>query len=200
MFSFVRGGEVVDLAGRRLVFKNGKAWLLVGAGLLTVLILAAALTLFRLSPPVDPDTVHVLSQPIPADLLEPPAPNSAPTPAVNSSYQRAVDAQIASMDEAAGKPKPAPALPIPAAATVRLRVATVNASLNIRRGPSLQDRIVGGAAPNALLHASGRNGDNSWLRIETADGGTKGWVFADLTETLSGSVSNLPTVSAQTGN
>ena len=189
---------MVNLAGRRLAFKNGKAWLLVGAGLLAVLILAAALSLFRLSPPVDPDAVHILSRPIPADLLEPPAPQ--PAPAVNSAYQRAVEAQIASMDEEAGKPKPAPTLPVPAPATIRLRVATVNASLNIREGPSLQDRIVGAAAPNALLRASGRNGDHSWLRIETADGGAKGWVFADLTETLSGSVSSLPAVSAPTGN
>ena len=189
---------MVDLAGRRLVFKNGKAWLLVGAALLTILILAAALTLFRLAPDPDPDTIRVLSQPIPDDLLEPPPPVPAATPAINSSYRRAVDAQIASMDAEADEP--VLALPAPTAASVRLRVATVNASLNIRQGPSLQNRIVGSAAPGALLHASGRNGDATWLRIETAEGRTKGWVFADLTETLSGAVAALPAVSAQAGH
>ena len=188
---------MVDLAGRRLVFKNGKAWLLVGAALLTVLILAAALTLFRLAPGPDPDTIRVLSQPIPADLLEPPPPVPAATPAINSSYRRAIDAQIASMDAEAAPPEPALELPLPTVATVRLRVATVNASLNIRQAPSLQGRIVGSAAPDAVLQASGRNGDATWLRIASADGNTRGWVFADLTETLSGTVASLPAVSAQ---
>ena len=190
---------MVNLAGRRLVFKNGKAWLLVGAALLTVLILAAALTLFRLTPVPDPDTIRVLSPPIPADLLEPPPPVPAATPAINSSYRRAVDAQIASMDEAAAPPEPALALPIPTPATIRLRVATVNASLNIRQEPSLQGRIVGSAAPGSVLQASGRNGDATWLRIESSDGNTRGWVYADLTETLSGTVASLPAVSAQAG-
>ena len=200
MFSFVRGGHVVNLAGRRLVFKNGKAWLLVGAALLTVLILAAALTLFRVAPVQDPDTIRVLSQPIPADLLEPPPPVPAATPAINSSYRRAVDAQIASMDEEAAPPEPALVLPIPTTATIRLRVATVNASLNIRQEPSLQGRIVGSAAPDSVLQASGRNGDATWLRIESSDGNTRGWVYADLTETLSGAVASLPAVSAQAGD
>ncbi|MCE2467239.1 MAG: SH3 domain-containing protein [Caldilineaceae bacterium] len=185
-------GQVVDLAG-----KNGKAWLLVGDAQLTVLILAAALTLFRLAPGPDPDTIRVLSQPIPADLLEPPPPAPAATPAINSSYRRAVDAQIASMDPEAAPPEPALELPLPTSATVRLRVATVNASLNIRQAPSLQGRIVGSAAPGAVLQASGRNGDATWLRIASADGNTRGWVFADLTETLSGTVASLPAVSAQ---
>ena len=197
MFYFVRGASVVNLAGRRLVFKNGKAWLLIGTGLLLVLILAAALTLFRLAPDPDPDTIRVLSQPIPADLLEPPPPVPAVTPAINSAYRRAVDAQIASMDTEAARPQPAPALPLPTVATVRLRVATVNAGLNIRQEPSLQGRIVGSAAPGSVLHASGRTGDATWLRIESSDGSTRGWVFADLTETLSGAVASLPAVSAQ---
>ena len=190
----------MELAGHRLVFKNGKTWLLVGTGLLLVLILAAALSLFRLSPTPDPDIVQVLSRPIPADLLDPPAPIAAVTPDINSSYHRAVDAQIASMNEEADKPHPTVALPAPTLAAVRLRVATVNASLNIREGPSLQDRIVGAAAPNARLHASGRNANATWLRIESSENGTKGWVFADLTATLSGSVANLPVVAAQAGD
>lgn len=189
---------MVDLSGRRLVFKNGKAWLWVGAALLTILILTTALTLFRLAPVPDPDTIRVLSQPIPADLLEPSPPVPAATPAVNSSYRRAVDAQIASMGEEADEP--VLTLPAPATASIRLRVATVNASLNIRQGPSLQSRIIGSAAPGAILHASGRNREATWLRIESADGHTRGWVFADLTEALSGAVASLPAVSAQAGN
>ena len=124
----------------------------------------------------------------------------AATPAINSSYRRAVDAQIASMDEDAAQTKPTLVLPIPTSATVRLRVATVNASLNIRQEPSLQGRIVGSAAPGSILQASGRNGDATWLRIESSDGNIRGWVFADLTETLSGAVASLPAVSAQAGD
>lgn len=188
---------MVDLAGRRLVFKNGKAWLWVGAALLTILILAAALTLFRFAPVSEPDAIRVLSQPIPADLLEPPPTVPAATPAVNSAYHRAVDAQIASMDAEAAPPQPASVPPRPAAATVRLRVATVNASLNIRQEPSLQGRIIGSAAPDSVLQASGRNDDATWLRIASANGNTRGWIFADLTEILSGTVAGLPAVSAQ---
>ena len=188
----------MERTGRRLVVKNGKTWLWVGAALLTVLILAAALTLFRLAPVPDPDTIRVLSQPIPADLLEPPSPIPAATPAINSSYRRAVDAQIALMDEAAAKPASVP--PLPASATVQLRVTTVHANLNIRQEPSLEGRIVGSAAPGSILHASARNREATWLRIESSHGNTRGWVFAELTETLSGAVASLPAAAAQAGD
>jgi uncharacterized protein YraI len=104
------------------------------------------------------------------------------------------------MDAEAAPPEPALKLPIPTSATLRVRVTTVNASLNIRQEPSLQGRIVGSAAPGSVLQASGRNGDATWLRIESSEGNTRGWVFADLTETLSGTVANLPAVSAQAGD
>ncbi len=69
---------------------------------------------------------------------------------------------------------------------------TAKNNVNVRSGPSTNDGVVATLAAGETVTADGRNPDNTWLRVQLADG-TPGWVFGDLV-TVDGDVATLTLV------
>ncbi|MBZ0300448.1 MAG: SH3 domain-containing protein [Anaerolineae bacterium] len=65
----------------------------------------------------------------------------------------------------------------PALATVEI---TSGGSINVRSGPSTDNRVIGSLANGDTATANGRNQDGSWLRIQLPDSDALGWVYASL--------------------
>ncbi len=72
-------------------------------------------------------------------------------------------------------PVQALAAPAPPYAVVRVP------RLNIRAAPSIQAPVVGQVQEGERVTVLGRNGEGTWLRVESA-GGIGGWVYAELTQ------------------
>ena len=72
-----------------------------------------------------------------------------------------------------------PAQPVQAAPAPPFAVVAVP-TLNVRAAPSTNAPVVGQIAKGERVTVLGRNGEGTWLRIESADGDS-GWVFAELT-------------------
>ena len=73
-----------------------------------------------------------------------------------------------------GVAQPVQAAPAPPFAVVAVP------TLNVRAAPSTNAPVVGQVAKGERVTVLGRNGEGTWLRIESADG-ESGWVFAELT-------------------
>jgi uncharacterized protein YgiM (DUF1202 family) len=82
------------------------------------------------------------------------------------------------------------ATPVPEPVTLDV---TANGTANVRSGPSKNDGVIASLSGDDVVTGNGRNADNTWIRIELADG--EGWVFADLV-TVDGDVSTLNVVEA----
>jgi len=67
--------------------------------------------------------------------------------------------------------------------------------VNVRRGPGLDQAVIGQAGPGQPVAVIGRSREGDWLAVAW-EGGT-GWVAARLIE-LSGSAADLPALAAQT--
>jgi uncharacterized protein YgiM (DUF1202 family) len=71
--------------------------------------------------------------------------------------------------------------------------ASVNSdSANIRLTPSTDSSVVASLTNGTTLTVTGRNGDNSWLRVRL-DGETGGWVFASLVN-VEGDINSLDVI------
>ncbi len=70
--------------------------------------------------------------------------------------------------------------PAPDLATIEV---TATGGINIRRGPSTNNPVIGSLANGETVIANGRNADATWLRIQVPDSDALGWVFAELVTT-----------------
>ena len=74
-----------------------------------------------------------------------------------------------------------------------LPFATVKSNANVRFGPGVDTRVVGGLAAREQVLVLGRNTDGSWLRIQQ-EGGVDGWIKATLVDFTAMPVNDLPIV------
>jgi Bacterial SH3 domain len=89
----------------------------------------------------------------------------------------------------ATEPKPT-ATQVPTAAPVTAKV-TENV-VNLRAGPSTNDKIVGKLAKDDQLTLIGRNQDSTWYQTDASH--QKGWVFGQTIQITGGDAKSLPVV------
>ncbi len=82
---------------------------------------------------------------------------------------------------------------VASAPDLRTFEVSANGGINVRSGPSTDNRVIGSLAQGETALANGRNEDASWLRIQLPDSDSLGWVRVDLV-TFSDDASELTTV------
>ncbi len=189
---------------RRWVLTPGASWFMYGGGLVLLLCIAllVAFSPWRNTPR---DSTVVLDLPLPLMTLELSSvtgtATTEPDPAVDASYRRAVQVQMADFiahrqdaHPAALEPAHTPAVAHNLQEIVALEVITQGASLNVRSAPGTQAPVVASVAPGTRLRALAINPEGTWIQAHVPQLGEPGWVFAGLVQVVAGSLAALPTV------
>lgn len=179
------------------------SWLWYGIGLIIVLVGTAVLIYFNLlgsDPPIEYAVLETVG-PLSPDTSAPDrTPESGVEPDFDSSYYRAVTAQITRIATEMEVPVVGEKTPVPVPTAIQrggpveIEVITVNAGLNVRSAPGIESPVIGVVAPGTRLRALALNPEQTWIQAHTEHVSEPGWVFAGLVRIVSGQLETLPTV------
>ena len=77
---------------------------------------------------------------------------------------------------------------------VLVRVSTGQGAANLREEPTTNSNIVGQAYNGQIVFVQGRSNDSNWYLITLPQDGTQAWLFANLTNRVSGDPDATPNV------
>lgn len=93
--------------------------------------------------------------------------------------------------------QPGGAEPADVAALLPTVVRVITGTANLREGPSTNTSIVGTLNNGQVVYVQGVNAAGDWYRITLPEDGTVAWLFADLTQVVSGEIEGLPEIVAE---
>jgi len=93
--------------------------------------------------------------------------------------------------------QPGGAEPADVAALLPTVVRVITGTANLREGPSTNTSIVGTLNNGQVVYVQGVNAAGDWYRITLPEDGTVAWLFADLTQVVSGEIEGLPEIAAE---
>lgn len=87
--------------------------------------------------------------------------------------------------------------PVDVSAVLPVVVRVITSTANLRQGPSTNARVIGTLNNGQLVYVQGINAAGDWYRITLPEDGTEAWLFADLTQVISGDRAGLPEIAAE---
>ncbi len=118
--------------------------------------------------------------------------------AVSIAYDADVDAKRADAEARCANATPTPMPTVQPTVIPGAQAVTVYSQANLRRGPSQDHEVLEQLGSGALLSATGRSADSTWLFV-AAPSGMRGWVFIEVVNTANANTGALPVTEALGG-
>ncbi len=83
-------------------------------------------------------------------------------------------------------------MPTPAPTPLSVLAQVIESRVNVRLGPSLNDKIVDRVQKGDLVTLIGRNADSTWYQVMIASRTEPAWIFGETLEITSGNPNDLP--------